>query len=197
MSLNINLNSSTSSYFKDSRDKCLEVYKANVYIKSLNELTNGVNKTRSKVFNLVLPIIQSKLIKYSNEYKLKDSMAYAITCIFVSESSNSKGKSAQSNLWLKYNNPFGLTGKGVTFKSWEEINGKRVVKYRAFKRFNTFDDAIVSLMEDYLLNKRYDRLKHSKTVKQFLNDLYKCGYMTGSYWPIFAYNEIYLKRNGE
>jgi len=161
-------------------------------------LKNNKKKTRPETFKLVQPIIAIYLSDYVDNYIISDSLSFAIACIFVSESSTSKGHSARSSLWLKHNNPFGLTTtynskNSISFESWEEIKGVRTVKHRTFKTFNSLDDAVQSLMTDYLLNGRYDSLQDKKTVNDFLIGLYECGYMTGSYWPKFATEQIYLK----
>jgi len=87
----------------------------------------------------------------------------------------------------------GKIGNTVTKMSWEMIHGRRVNMYRTFRTYDSLEQAVESLMWDFLLKGRYEKLRYSKTVKEFLYDLYDCGYMTNRYWPRFAYNEIYLK----
>ena len=153
-------------------------------------------RTREEVFKLAQPMIEI-LIKRKNyhmNFPNMDSLSYAITCIFISESSNSKGQSARSNLWLIHKNPFGLTfSQGVTKMSWEMIKGKRVNMYRTFRSFNNFEETIDCLFKDYLWKSRYDLVRNSYSVEEFLHNLYKCGWMTNRHWPKFAFNEIYLK----
>jgi len=73
------------------------------------------------------------------------------------------------------------------------IRGRRMNMYRTFRTYRSLKEAVDSLMWDYLLKSRYERQKTATTVKGFLYNLYKSGYMTNRYWPRFAYNEIYLK----
>ena len=164
---------------------------------NLVSLKNGTKKTRKEVFNLIQPLLNMYLEEYKDNYIIADSLSYALACIFVSESSNGKGHSGRSSLWLKYNNPFGMTtgmiGNTVTKMSWEMIEGERINMYRTFKTYNSLEEAVESLLWDYLLKERYESLRTTKTVKEFLYSLYKCGYMTNKFWPQFAYNEIYLK----
>lgn len=163
---------------------------------NLNILKDSTRKTREEVFNLAEPIIDIYLKRknYHFYFPNMDSLSYAITCIFVSESSNYKGESARSSLWLTHNNPFGITsGKGKSYRTWEEINGKRVVMNRRFATYQTFSDAIDSLMKNCLLKKSYSTTANSSNVKEFLYNLQKDNYMTDSNWPNFAYNLIYLK----
>ncbi len=164
---------------------------------NLLELEDGSKKTRKKVFNLVQPIIELYLergeYKYNFPY-MQDSISHALACIFVSESSNRKGHSARSSLWLTHKNPFGLTGRnGVTKMSWEMIKGKRVDMNVTFRTFNSLNEAVESLLWDYLFKTQFFKVRQSTSVKEFLNNLYSCGYMTNHGWPRFAYNEIYLK----
>ena len=164
-------------------------------INNLLKLKDNTTKTRGEVFNLVQPLIEiyMKRKEYNNVFCM-DSASYAIACIFVSESSNYKGHSAKSRLWLEHNNPFGLTsGQGVTYKSWEMIEGKRVNMNRTFKTFTSLEEAIDSLMNDYLSKPSFNRVLNSHSVKDFLYNLYKCGYMSNNHWPNFAFNQIYLK----
>ena len=160
---------------------------------NLRTLLNDERKSRNEVFHLVEPLLDVYLEEYKDNYVIKDSLSYAISCIFVSESSNGKGHSSRSTLWLEHYNPFGLTGKGIRKWSWEEENGKRVPQYVNFRTYTSFEEAIESLMWDYLLRKRYEPLRSKQTVKEFLYGLKQCGYMTASDWPRWAYNEIYLK----
>ena len=101
-----------------------------------------------------------------------------------------------NTLWLKYNNPFGMTsghiGTTIKLMSWERINGKRVSMYRRFKTYDSLKEAVESLMWDYLLNERYERLRYKKTVKEFLYGLYDCGYMTNYHAATF-WHKSYLK----
>lgn len=177
----------TVNYFEDARINA----DANIV-----DLKDGKIRTRKEVYHLIQPVIeyQMKLHGYNEHFDLSDSVSYAIACIFVSESSNGKGHSARSSLWLEHNNPFGLTStQGTTKLSWEMINGKKVVMHRTFRTFDNFEEAFNVLMTEYLFKPRYDKLLNSKTVKGFLYDLYECGYMTNRFWSSFAYNDIYLK----
>ena len=191
------------SPFSDENDRVDESIKNYLKLKEIRYIdTNLVLlkdnsvKTREEVFHLVQPVIEYFLKEqnFHKNFQLEDSVSYALACIFVSESSNSKGQSARSSLWLEHNNPFGLTSsQGVTKKSWEEIKGKRVVMNRTFRDYDRFEDTIESLMWDYLYKPRYKKVRQSSTVKEFLYNLYKCNYMTDSHWHNFAYNQIYLK----
>ena len=164
---------------------------------NLIELKDNSRRARKEVFELVQPIIDIHLERHDWKIifpNMEDSISHALACIFLSESSNAKGHPARSSLWLLHNNPFGLTApKGVTKKSWELINHKRVVMDVTFKTFNSFEDAIDSLIWDYLMRDRYSLARNSGSVKSFFYNLYKCGYMTNYKWPLFAYNELYLK----
>ena len=164
---------------------------------NLSKLTDNTRKTRTEVYHLVQPIIEIYLNR--GEYKgnfpyIQDSISHALACIFVSESSNGFGHSAKSSLWLNHNNPFGLTSsKGVTKMSWEMVKGQRVSMYITFRTFNTFYEAFESLLWDYLLKEGFLQARQSTNIKEFLDNLYECGYMTNHKWPDFAYYEIYLK----
>jgi len=48
-------------------------------------------------------------------------------------------------------------------------------------------------MWDYLFKNRFTKVRNSISVKDFLYNLYACGYMTDHRWSKFAYKEIYLK----
>jgi len=163
----------------------------------LVELKDGTNKTRKEVFHLAKNAIKVYLKRkhYTDHFLIQDSLADALACIFVSESSNARGRPAKSSLWILHFNPFGLTSsRGDVIKtSWEMVKGKRVVMNRVFRSFNSFEEAVDSLLCDYLLKLRFEPLMNCLTVKDFLYTLRDCGYMTDSNWPNFAYNEIYLK----
>lgn len=166
-----------------------------VLTKNLNLLKDSSLKTRKEVFELVQPIIEIYLKRgeYHNCFPNLDSVSYAISCIFVSESSNHLGQSARSTLWLSHNNPFGITSsRGKTYKSWEMIDGKRVIMNRTFCTYNSFSDAIDSLMSDCLLKNSYTLTANSQSVKEFLFNLHRNKYMTNKNWPKFAYEKIYL-----
>ncbi len=164
---------------------------------NLNLLKNDSIKTRKEVFKLAQPVIDIYLKR--NNYHLlfpnmQDSVSYAITCIFLSESSNSLGQSAKSTLWLKHNNPFGLTStQGVKLVSWELIRGEKIVMKRTFKIFNSFEEAISSLIQDYLSNGRFVNTLNSYSIKEFLFNLQRDGYCTNTNWDNMMYN-IYLKQ---
>ena len=165
--------------------------------KRIERLQDNSIKTRQEVFTLAQESIEIYLTR--GNYKqffpyMQDSISYALACIFVSESSNRLGQSAKSSLWITHNNPFGLTSsRGVTLKSWEMINNKRVIMNRTFKQFDSFELSIKSLIEDYLFKKNFTNVRNSYTVKEFLDSLYKGNYMTNKNWPNWAYNSIYLK----
>jgi len=158
-------------------------------------LKDSLYKNRNEVFALAQPIIEIYLKRnnYNDNFPNMDSLSYAITCIFVSESSNYLGQSARSTLWIRHNNPFGITnGRGKTYKSWEMINNERVVMNRTFATYSSFSEAIDSLMVNCLLKDSYTLTSNSSSVKEFLYNLYKNNYMTNKHWPSFAYNDIYL-----
>lgn len=163
---------------------------------NLVRLKDNIKRSRKEVFELVQPVIDVYLRRknYHLQFpEISDSLSYALTCIFVSESSNRKGQPGCNSLWIYHNNPFGLTAKnGVTKTSWEMIKGERVVMQVTFREFNSFEEAIDSLMWDYLLKNRFSRSRSSLSVKDFLYNLYKDGYMTNHGWPKFAYNKLYL-----
>jgi hypothetical protein len=167
------------------------------YIDRAKEIIEYDLGERKEVFNLVQPVIELYLKRHDWKIifpNMEDSISHAMACIFVSESSNGKGHPARSSLWMLHNNPFGLTARqGVTKKSWELINHKRVVMDVTFRTFDSFEDAIESLIWDYLMRERFSIVRQSGSVKEFLYNLYKGGYMTNYNWPKFAYNEIYLK----
>jgi len=165
---------------------------------NLVKLKDGERKTRKEVFKLAQPLLEVYLEDYQEDYTIGDSLSYVVACLFVSESSNRRGRSGMSTLWLDYSNPFGMTTNRigedtVTKMSWEMIKGKRVNMYRTFRTYESLEQAVESLMWDYLYRPRYERLRYSTSVKNFLYTMYKCGYMTNSGWSKFAYNEIYLK----
>ncbi len=166
---------------------------------NLVRLKDDIKRSRKEMYELVQPVIDVYLRRntlHTAFPNIADSLSHALTCIFISESSNRKGHTGRSSLWLEYNNPFGLTAhQGVTKTSWEMINGKRVVMDVTFRMFDSFEEAINSLMWDYLYKKRYINTINSVSVKDFLYNLYEDGYMTNSGWPKFAYKEIFLKCN--
>jgi hypothetical protein len=143
---------------------------------NLIKLKDNRVKSRKEVFELAQPIIDIYLERgnYKELFPNLDSVSYGLTCIFVSESSNSLGQSAKSSLWLQHNNPFGLTSsQGRKLLSWEMINGNRVIN-------------------SALIKKNYNKTRNSSSIKEFLYNLQRDGYCTNKYWPKFAYNQIYL-----
>jgi len=172
-----------------------KVYKKHCLINNnLVKLRDGNKKSRVEVFKLIQPLLDVYLDEYRDNYVIKDSLSYALACLFVTETSTRKGYSGINSLWLKHYNFFGATArKGISLLSWEEINDKRVPMYRNFKHFDSFEKAIHSLFWDYLFNDRYDRLRTAKTVKDFLYLLPKTGFCTDSNYGNFTYNQIYLK----
>lgn len=164
--------------------------------KNLDLLKDNQLKTREEVFNLAQETIEIYLNRgnYKQHFpNLQDSISYGLACIFVSESSNKLGESARSSLWIKYNNPFGLTcSQGKRLISWEMINGNKVIMYRNFQTFTSFQKAIDSLIIS-LQKKNYDKTRNSETVKEFLDNLINNGYATNKNWSSWAYNNIYLK----
>lgn len=162
---------------------------------NLRVLKNDSIKSRKEVFKLAQETIEIYLNR--GNYKqyfpnIQDSISYGLACIFVSESSNSLGHSAKSSLWLQSNNPFGLTcSQGRKLISWEMINGKRIVMYRNFQTFTSFQAAIDSLIKS-LRKDNYNKTRNSSSIKEFLYNLQKNGYCTNKYWPEFAYKQIYL-----
>jgi len=163
---------------------------------NLMQLKNNSIKSRKEVFKLAQPVIDIYLKRHNYHLlfpNMQDSISYAITCIFLSESSNKLGQCAKSSLWLNYNNPFGLTShQGIKLVSWEMIKKKKVIMKRTFKIFNSLEEAITSLIQDYLSNRRFINTCNSYSIKQFLFNLQRDGYCTNTAWPKTMYN-IYLK----
>lgn len=184
-----------------NRVMIIEFEENQLITQNLYKLTDRAVKTRTEVYKLVQPVIEIYMKR--GNYKqlfplLQDSISHALACIFVSESSNTLGQSAKSSLWLNHFNPFGLTStNGVTKQSWEMIEGKKVIMNRTFKTFNNFQEALDSLLINYLNKTRFSKARESTGVKHFFDNLYICGYMTNKYWPDFAYSQIYLKANGK
>lgn len=175
-----------------------QIYKDHCTINdNMEPLTYDIKRTRKEVFQLVQPILEIYLRNYIDNYAIGDSLSWAISCIFVSESSDGKGHSARSTLWLEHHNPFGITtnktNKTVIKMSWEMIKGKRVNMYRTFRTYKSFKEATESLMWDFLLKKRYEPVRSATTVEDFLTILIECGYATNRGWSSWAYKEIYLK----
>lgn len=176
-----------------------QIYKDHCTINNnMEPLTYDIKRSRREVFQLVQPILEIYLRKYTDNYAIGDSLSWAISCIFVSESSNGKGHSGRSTLWLEHHNPFGITtgkttSKTVTKMSWEMIKGKRVNMYRTFRTYESFKEATESLMWDFLLKERYELVRSTTTVKEFLDVLIKCGYATNKNWSKWTHKEIYLK----
>lgn len=164
---------------------------------NLIRLKDNSIKTRKEVFKLAQETIEIYLNR--GNYKqyfpnLQDSISYGLACIFVSESSNTLGQSARSSLWLNHNNPFGLTSnRGTKLLSWELINGEKVIMYRTFQTFTSFQQAIDYLMINCLLKQRFSKAVNSCYIKDFLYGLYEGYFMSNSKWPTWAYNQIYLK----
>jgi len=169
----------------------------NLIQNNLSVLKNDSIKTRKEVFKLAQPVIDIylKRSKYHLLFpNMQDSISYAITCIFLSESSNRLGQSAKSTLWLHANNPFGLTGhQGVTLLSWELIRGEKIICKRTFKIFNSLEEAVTSLIHDYLSNGRFVNTCNSYSIKEFLFNLQREGFCTNTCWSKMMYN-IYLKQ---
>jgi len=163
---------------------------------NLMQLKDNSIKSRKEVFKLAQPVIDIYLKRHNYHLlfpNMKDSISYAITCIFLSESSNKLGQCAKSSLWLNYNNPFGLTShQGVKLVSWEMIKKKKVIMKRTFKIFSSLEEAITSLIQDYLSNGRFVNTCNSYSIKQFLFNLQRDGYCTNPHWNSMIYN-IYLK----
>ncbi|MCK9429321.1 MAG: hypothetical protein M0R17_04905 [Candidatus Omnitrophica bacterium] len=175
----------------------IKYIKENILItNNLIKLKDNQIKSRKEVFDLAQETIEIYLNRgdYKKHFPNLDSLSYGLACIFVSESSNSLGQSARSSLWLKSNNPFGLTAsKGRKLISWELIKGNKVVCYRNFQTFTSFKDAIDGLINSSLIKKNYDKTRNSSSIKEFLYNLQRDGYCTNKHWPEFAYNQIYLK----
>jgi len=178
-------------YMKDARitelEKELELQRT--IQGNLEELKTGRIKTRNEVYHLVLPILKEYLKEYQDSFELGDSLAYAVAGIFIIESGTKKGRAARSSLWIKYNNPFGLTAGSrymptIDMESWEHINGVRVVKIRTFRTFGSFKMAVDALMQDYLLKPRYQRLREAKTVDGFFHSMHSSGYTTN---PLYGH----------
>ncbi len=165
--------------------------------KNTEDLYYDYKRSRQEIFHLAQPLLEIYLRKYTDNYVIGDSLSWALACIFVSESSNGKGHSGRSTLWLEHNNPFGITtgkiGKTVTKMSWEMIKGKRVNMYRTFRTYESLKEATESLMWDFLLKARYEPVRQATTVKEFLDTLIRCGYATNLNWSNWAHKEIYLK----
>lgn len=161
---------------------------------NLRVLKNDSIKSRKEVFKLAQETIEIYLNRgnYKQYFPNLDSISYGLACIFVSESSNSKGQSAKSSLWLKHNNGFGLTcSQGKRLISWEMINGNKVIMYRNFQTFTSFQAAIDSLIKS-LRKDNYNKTRNSSSIKEFLYNLQRDGYCTNTNWPEFAFNQIYL-----
>lgn len=94
--------------------------------------------------------------------------------------SNLLGKPSQ--LAMKYNNLFGIKGKGnsgksVSLPTWEEINGK-VVKVNADFASNDSIEDSVKQHQRLMQRPRYSRVRNSKTLDEAFKMILACGYAT-------------------
>lgn len=92
-----------------------------------------------------------------------------------------------SQLALRYNNLFGIKGKGLTGKSillptWEEVNGKTVYVKAAFAYNDSIEDSIKQ-HRNLMMKARYKPVRESKTLDEAFVNIYKAGYATDSKYP--------------
>lgn len=89
-----------------------------------------------------------------------------------------------SQLAMKYNNLFGIKGKGLTGKSvmlptWEEVNGKTVYIKAPFAQNDSLEDSVKQWYK--LMNKpRYKIVLDSKSLDDAFVNIVKAGYATDS-----------------
>lgn len=89
-----------------------------------------------------------------------------------------------SQLALKYNNLFGIKGKGLTGKSvmlptWEEVNGKTVYVKAAFAMNDSVEDSVQQHF-NLMQKDRYKIVRESKTREEAFKNILKAGYATDS-----------------
>lgn len=84
----------------------------------------------------------------------------------------------QSDLSKKYNNYFGVKGKGVALPTYEYRNGVPKVEYAQFKTYNSLDESLL----DYAKTLRNDRYKnafrYTNDPAKFVQEVKNGGYAT-------------------
>lgn len=129
------------------------------------------------------PIFIPICSKYNDYYNINiDTLVACIQTLATSESGNSKGQPFSSTLFIDYNNPFGIKGKGCNIKTIEYYNNIRTVITDDFRYFNSLYEAIDYLVGHLLLTDRYIDVRNANTVEQFFYNLKKCGYFTDPNW---------------
>lgn len=147
-------------------------------------------KDYPKIDSVLYPLIRKAMIQYYGDsipYEMsEEDFALCVETIATSEGSSLSKRGIRpfkSPLFLKGNNPFGMQGRGMTVKTFEYVDGVKKTMYLPFKRFESFDEAILALF-DLFENKRYSRLRKSRTGKEFFYDLKRCGYFTSPHHHI-------------
>lgn len=141
-----------------------------------------------------LNILSNLLDSAKHVYEDMPNMQFVVVTQAIHESGFLL-KSGGSQLALKYNNLFGIKGKGdngsVSLPTWEEINGKVVHVNANFAVYKSHESAFAAhrrLME----KPRYKRVLEAKTPLEAFRALVLCGYATdGKYSK--KLNDIYEK----
>jgi len=122
----------------------------------------------------------------AKKYKIsKTELATALLAISFSEGSRNSKKGAivfQSPLVLKGNNPFGIKGKGIKTKTFEYINGQKVLINSSFRRFESISESIWFISTFIGSSERYKNARKAITGEAFLIELQKAGYATSPDW---------------
>lgn len=134
-----------------------------------------LSSTKSPKFVTNL-ITAAKSVHYDNEILQKVAVTQAIL----------ESNSGKSQLSSKYNNYFGIKGRGtagtVTLWTSEYLNGKRVRVRANFAVYKSVSDSL--RQHQRLLNrKRYLGVGSAKNVSQAFTELYRAGYATDPKYP--------------
>jgi len=142
----------------------------------IKELILSANLLFAPLLNTV--VSEAKSVHNNNKVILGITISQAIL--------ESKLLYKPSSLAVKHKNLFGIKGKGtlgyVKVKTWEVINGKRIIVYAKFAKNKTLAD---SFKQHYRLlqRPRYREVLESKTIEEAAQALYKAGYATDPKYP--------------
>lgn len=110
------------------------------------------------------------------EEVLEGSGIFPETALAISILETGSGKHA------KQNNFFNIKGKGQTFDTHEEEDGKLVPQKAEFKVFNNFADSVEGFKEFLQANPRYKEALLKETPEEQIKALGEAGYATDSKW---------------
>lgn len=155
--------------------------------------SNFNGNQRDSVGLLLNPFVYRPVKQYVDSFACDEVvLSSIIKTVFIIESSDAMGNPANSVIFKKYNNPFGIkqyNKNGASLYTYEEINGKKVYMYCNFQTFPSLEDAINEWFL-LILSDRYKSVRSTVTAKEFFHEMKRCGYMTSSHWVYMA-NDIY------